>query len=127
MDNKPVIDLTRVAKDLDRTLNKIARALEHSNQIEIEKARDRIALTSSEDVKIVPTTQAGTEGMETYTTLGPECFTDGLVISYKGENYYKACGAFITDREDGGQSFCVRRVGHSYGHENYNGTRMTAM
>lgn len=37
-----------------------------------------------------------TEKMKTYphqsgdfTVIGPECFTDGEVICYKGENYFK--------------------------------------
>lgn len=57
-----------------------------------------------------------------YTMLGPECFTDGDVISYKGENYYRACNVFVADLEDGGQSHCVKRVGHpSKQHEDYDG------
>lgn len=46
--------------------------------------------------------------------IGPECFadTDAAVISYKGDNYYRACDAFVVDLEDGGQAFCVKRVGH---------------
>lgn len=62
------------------------------------------------------------EGGDT-TKLGPEMFTDGNVISYKGENYFKACSAFVSDRRDGGQTFCVKRVGHDpkNNHEDYNG------
>jgi hypothetical protein len=54
--------------------------------------------------------------------LGPECFTDGDVISYKGENYYRACNVLVSDLEDGGQSHCVKRVNHpSKQHEDYDG------
>lgn len=61
--------------------------------------------------------------MKTYTDIGVECFTDGLVISYKGENYYKACDAFVHDLEDGGQAFCVKRMNHPTEiHESYDGT-----
>lgn len=57
-----------------------------------------------------------------FTDIGPECFTNGLVISYKGENYYKACDTFVYDRKEGGQSFCVKRVGHPGKiHEAYDG------
>lgn len=61
--------------------------------------------------------------MDNYTDIGPECFTNGNVISYKGENYYRACDAFVTDRPEGGQSFCVKRVDHPGTiHEAYDGT-----
>lgn len=61
--------------------------------------------------------------MEKYTDIGPECFTNGDVISYKGENYYRACDAFVTDRPEGGQSFCVKRINHPGTiHEAYDGT-----
>lgn len=57
-----------------------------------------------------------------YTVLGPECFTNGLVISYQGENYFKACEEFVFDLPDGGQSFCVKRVNHPGDiHEDYDG------
>jgi len=62
--------------------------------------------------------------MDNYIDIGPECFTNGNVISYKGENYYRACDAFVNDRsEEGGQSFCVKRVDHPGTiHEAYDGT-----
>lgn len=54
--------------------------------------------------------------------IGPETFTDGLVISHKGENYYLACGSLVTNKDGGGQSFCVKRTGHpSRIHEDYYG------
>jgi hypothetical protein len=59
-----------------------------------------------------------------YTDIGPECFTNGEVISYKGENYYKACDVFVADLPDGGQCFCVKRVGHpGLVHESYDGLK----
>lgn len=57
-----------------------------------------------------------------YTNIGPECFAIGNVISYKGANYYKACDKFVTDRQEGEPSFCVKRVGHPGDiHEAYDG------
>lgn len=46
--------------------------------------------------------------------IGPECFAsaDVHVISYKGDNYYKSCDEFVADRPKGGQTFCVKRIGH---------------
>lgn len=62
-----------------------------------------------------------------YLTIGPECFTDGKVISYKGANYYKACDAWVRDLPNGGQSHCVSRVGHpSHLHEDSEGVRRRA-
>lgn len=65
-----------------------------------------------------------------FLILGPECFTgvDGLVISYKGENYYKACGVKVTNKEEGGSTHCVRRVGHpGLLHEDYYGAVSTGL
>jgi hypothetical protein len=62
--------------------------------------------------------------MSDIVDIGAECFvdTDIHVISYRGENYYKACDAFVRDRPDGGQSFCVKRVDHPGNiHEAYDG------
>lgn len=41
--------------------------------------------------------------------LGPELFgTEGLmVLNYRGENYYLACGEFVSGTPDGGSSFCI--------------------
>lgn len=44
-------------------------------------------------------------------------FTDGEVINYQGDNYYRACGAVVTI-----QSYCVKRVNHpGVLHEDYDG------
>lgn len=59
--------------------------------------------------------------MEELIDIGPECFTNGNVISYKGENYYRACGSFVANLPEGGQSYCVKRVDHYGPHENYDG------
>lgn len=57
-----------------------------------------------------------------YEVLAPECFTNGKVIAYKGENYYKACDALVMITHDGEQVHCVKRVGHpSLDHEDYHG------
>lgn len=62
--------------------------------------------------------------MTEYIDLGPEMFTDGKVICYKGEYYYRSCDAFVCHNREGGQSFCVKRVGHpSMDHEAYDGTK----
>lgn len=56
-----------------------------------------------------------------YTVLGPELFTNGDVISYKGENYYRACD-YPVAQVGGSQTHCVKRVGHpSHIHEDYDG------
>lgn len=57
--------------------------------------------------------------------IGDECFAAGdeTIISYKGENFYKACNAFVVDFLPwGGTAFCVKRVGHpGKMHESYEG------
>lgn len=54
--------------------------------------------------------------------LGPGAFTNGEVINYEGANYYKACDVWVTKLEGGGQSYCVKRVGHpGFLHEDYDG------
>lgn len=64
------------------------------------------------------------EASAEYKRLGPECFIDGDVISYQGENFFRACGAFVRDRPDGGQTFCVKRTGHpGVEHEDFDGFR----
>lgn len=61
-----------------------------------------------------------------FVDIGPACFADGgfTVISYRGANYYRACNAFVAERPDGAQNFCVKRVGHggTY-HEDFFGNR----
>lgn len=47
-----------------------------------------------------------------YRSLGPEWFIAGDVISYKGENFYRACDKVVRELPDGGQSHCVKRAGH---------------
>lgn len=47
---------------------------------------------------------------------------EGNVIGYQGENFYRACGAFVNDLPEGGTAFCVKRVGHpGRMHESYYG------
>lgn len=54
--------------------------------------------------------------------IGPEAFTNGEVINYKGANFYRACDAWVSNLENGGKSFCVKRVDHPGDfHEDYNG------
>lgn len=61
--------------------------------------------------------------MVEYHDLEPgQAFTNGDVIGYKGENYYRACDAFVANNDDGGQAFCVKRVNHpGHIHEAYDG------
>lgn len=59
-----------------------------------------------------------------FVNIGPECFsdTDEKVISWKGQNYYRACDEIVCDLPEGGQAFCVKRVGHPGTiHEAYHG------
>lgn len=57
------------------------------------------------------------------TVLGPELFINGDVISYKGENYYRACDYPVAEF-DGSVSHCVKRVNHpSHIHEDYDGRK----
>lgn len=63
-----------------------------------------------------------------FIDIGPQCFTDGDVISYKGENFYRACGELVAELEGGGRSHCVKRIGHPGNqHEDYDGRRLTKM
>lgn len=50
--------------------------------------------------------------MNHYTTIGDECFTDGYIVSYKGQEYIKTCGSFVTDLPGGGQAFCTLSYDH---------------
>lgn len=59
-----------------------------------------------------------------FTDIGPECFAGqgDTVISWKGENFYKACGHPVITNEDGSGSSCVKRVDHpGVKHEDYDG------
>lgn len=47
-----------------------------------------------------------------YHTIADECFTDGYIVSYKGQEYIKTCGSFVADLEDGGQAFCTLSYDH---------------
>lgn len=56
--------------------------------------------------------------------IAQECFSDldRTVISWQGENFYRGCGVFVKELEDGGQSTCVKPVTH-FGntHEDFKG------
>lgn len=59
---------------------------------------------------------------ENLKQLDQTAFTNGDVISYKGENYYRACGVHVFDLDNGGKTSCVKRVGHPGNtHEDYEG------
>lgn len=63
-----------------------------------------------------------------FVDIGPGCFASGdkTVISYEGENFYRACGAYVADHADGSRSSCVKRVGHPGNvHENFDGVLHT--
>jgi len=47
-----------------------------------------------------------------YTKVGDSAFTNGNVISYEGENYYRACNYLVKTNEDGSASHCVKHVDH---------------
>lgn len=62
--------------------------------------------------------------MSDITVLGPELFAnaDASVISFKGENFYRACDHLVKELPDGGASYCVKRVNHpGRFHEDFNG------
>lgn len=58
-----------------------------------------------------------------FVDIGPECFAnkDLSVISFKGENYYKACGKIVTGGFDGETSTCVKRQAHKNNCEDWDG------
>lgn len=53
---------------------------------------------------------------EDLTIIGPECFAgdiDGdpeVALSWKGQNYYKACGEYVKKNPDGSETTCVLPV-----------------
>jgi flagellar basal body L-ring protein FlgH len=56
--------------------------------------------------------------------LGNGIFTDDEedVLNWKGNNFYKACGAVVATLPDGSTSTCVKHLGHpSNEHEDING------
>lgn len=65
---------------------------------------------SNEDTTPLPKASPAPSGF--YSTIGPECFTDGYVISYKGQEYIKTCGSFVADLLGGGQAFCTLSYDH---------------
>ena len=68
-----------------------------------------------------PLPPAVSRASDDITVLGPELFINGDVISYKGENYYRACD-YPVAQVGGSQTHCVKRVGHqSHIHEDYDG------
>lgn len=79
------------------------------------RAEKKISVTMCSEVRRV--------SKPDFVDIGPECFTDrdGLVINYKGENFYKACGKFVKGRLDGGTTTCVKRVNHKNDCEDYDG------
>lgn len=58
--------------------------------------------------------------MVEYIDIGPECFsdTDENVVCWKGQEYIKTCGSFVTDLPDGGQAFCTLSYDHPGEHVN---------
>lgn len=47
---------------------------------------------------------------------------DKNVISWEGDNFYRACGAPVNLDDEGAGSHCIKRVGHpSFYHEDYDG------
>jgi hypothetical protein len=66
--------------------------------------------------------------MPDFVDLGPELFADieASVITWKGNNYYKACDEPVVTRPDGSGTHCVKRVEHPGDiHEDYDGIRKT--
>ncbi len=99
-------DGNRTIRELITVMNKGIRVLDQTLKYEVEKNRSTNFDSNHDD----------------FLTIGPECFTDGLVISYKGDNYYKACDVYVKEHDDGGISYCVKRVDHPGNtHESYDG------
>jgi hypothetical protein len=65
----------------------------------------------------------GQGSIGSFVTIGPECFADGSLntISYKGENYYRACSEPVVKFASGAISHCVKRVNHKTDHEDWGG------
>lgn len=62
-------------------------------------------------------------GLTGFIDIGPECFADSeaTVISYKGDNFYRACDVLVAEFA-GGASHCVKRVNHpNRQHEDFYG------
>lgn len=63
-----------------------------------------------------------------FEVIGPECFASPAkdVISWKGENFYKACDEPVVTNADGSGTHCVKRQEHPGDiHEDYDGIRKT--
>lgn len=58
-----------------------------------------------------------------FIDIGPECFAnkEETVISWKGENFYRACDKLVTGTLEGAASHCVKRVRHKNDCEDYDG------
>jgi hypothetical protein len=80
MGGRPEIVTVSFDRGGAKAMERLARAIEQSNQIEIDKERHRRA--EREKAAKKATDENG------FIDIGPECFTDGKVISYKGENYH---------------------------------------
>lgn len=62
--------------------------------------------------------------MNDFIDIGPECFAnqEQTVISWRGENFYKACDVLVTGTVEGASSHCVKRIGHPGDiHEDFDG------
>lgn len=44
--------------------------------------------------------------------LAPNAISDGKVINYKGDNFYKGCGKTVTGDIFSGKTTCVKPVDH---------------
>lgn len=98
-----------------QAIRQLTQSLQQMNQISIDIHRAKMGQV--EVMSNMPLKHTGA-----YIDIAPECFSDGLVISYKGANYYKACDAFVYEDSEGSSSHCVKRVNHSGPlHEDYEG------
>lgn len=50
----------------------------------------------------------------TFVDIGPECFANGeeTIVCWKGQEYIKTCGEFVTELADGGAAFCTLAYDH---------------
>jgi hypothetical protein len=82
-----------------------------------------IKVVAENTISIKMCKDAHPPGDSDFIDIGPQCFAgkDKLVISWEGENYYRACSKLVKERLDGSSTHCVKRVGHPNACEDYDG------
>lgn len=99
-----------------RLIERITKALEEANKRPVDRTTNVFQQHNMELPEIPE--QKVPNPSDFVQDLGSELFAtgDGEVISWKGDNFYKSCGAIVDDdRPNGGTSTCVLPVGHAAG------------